>query len=1696
MIAGALEIQLMADMSRLTADMQAAQQLTGAAMGNISTSINQAKATIDAMAAAEKARASLFDRTMTETKRLLEVVKGGATETGKALADLKVNPDAMKVPQEVFDSLKSWKDQVAFAVGAGGAIAVDKAKTLWEDLKGYTEKTLIIWGVAVATGIAAVVLSTVYAAYKSVSFVVGLFTGESYKSASIDVLVKQTDELKASQDALASTLANSGEAIRANKDVMTALGVAYQDDNGKILTTVETLQNAVDTLDMYTEGSARAAAAVALGLGSYDELTKALKKVDDQTAESRQRLNDYNLGIGTESAAAVAAYKAAMKDFNDELQKTSDGFKRAWADQIMPVLTDLAVFLKDGFPAAVDLFRVGMATITSLFYGLKTVVFIVAESVVGSISAMASAIAGVATAAAKALTGDFAGAKEALVTGWENTNTRIGDIGNNIVEQSRHNGDAMRLAFAGDNRADGLPLKAITEGLSGATAQALKLADSYTSNRTALSALQQDFIKLNAAMDDMAAHGQKGTAQYDALEVALMKVGKQIGDVAANVKEEALATDPQIKAYADLIAKINEKIDANNLEATVGRKLTEAETQALEIRKMAEKGTISLTQAEAALTKEKIKALDVAEIAKLVQQSEFKQAQEIALVRQKLNQDGYDQAKILYETEVTINRDRMKSGKETLEQLQFDTQALTMNTAERDLAIAMRSLEKSGIKEGTDAWTTYGEAIKVAVGQRSEVQKGINDFKQLWDSIDKTAQTTFTNIFQGGQNAFTKLRDTLKATLLDLLYQMTVRKWVFDITASVSGATGGAVSAVAQGATSGLGGAFNMASSAFGAATNATALGVYGGMGELSSLGFTEAISSGFTALTSGVTGSVAAGLGTLAGVLGPIGLGIGLLTSLMGNKLSASTSTGSMERVYDASGNITSSKSPFAVGNGAEVVDSIFKQFKGLQDALGATGGAGFGYGSYSGTGNKNPMFRTTGGSYNSGETSLTGANVDLAANRAILSALQNSDMPKSLAKILNSVTVDTASLAQIQAVETAAVNFANGIKAMSAAMDNMPFAQLRNMAFDTAAALVSASGGLQNLSTNLASYHQNFYNAEEQRTQKVSEITLALKNSGLNVTDDQIRKMADDSENGRAKFRAMVEGLGAATEANAPMLAALYAVSGAFAAITPASTAASSAIAAISQTMLNLQANTANLGVSLLRAQGNTAGADWTQRTIDTTGYTAAEAAIYDYNKALQAQIDALTAATAKAAQVAQERTGLMTQYTTLTDTAAQALKRQRDALDESNKGLFDSVQAIKEKQAAEAAATAKATAIAQERTSLQNQLNTLTDTAVQALARQRSALDETNRALFDQIQAEKALQAAAIQAAADAAKALADAKTAGSNALQILSNSINEAKNVSKAAFDAQIVIINAQKSAATEAFNAQKVAINASIQASQATATKLAALSSSLQSTIDGMQVSGTVGIERIAGQQQINAALATARSTGVLPDAESLKQALAAVSKPSDQLFGTFVDYQRDLLLTKNSLNDLNGLTKFQKTAAEQTVTLLQTMLTSGQTQFDDLIKSYDKAAKDAQDQYNAEIARYDATFKLAQDQLAAALGTKLAVMSVAEAIASLKAAIGQIKAVDNHITGIDILERNGTPGDSAFPDTLSKPFSPSTYSSAPQNTASLENLQAAISDLTSQVAQLTVATAKPVTFAADTSVPMVVQIINKQGVLQ
>lgn len=154
----------------------------------------------------------------------------------------------------------------------------------------------------------------------------------------------------------------------------------------------------------------------------------------------------------------------------------------------------------------------------------------------------------------------------------------------------------------------------------------------------------------------------------------------------------------------------------------------------------------------------------------------------------------------------------------------------------------------------------------------------INANKKFWESVDNTAQTAFTNIFEGGKSAFDRLKDALKSGLLDMLYQLTVKKWIISISTSTEGQslTSQLTSSLTGGAGSATGG-----SSLFGTASNLFSIG--------------KTIYQGFSTGIAASMGGQIASLGNLFGsqAVSAFGTGMTLTTSQAASAAGAYTAAG-----------------------------------------------------------------------------------------------------------------------------------------------------------------------------------------------------------------------------------------------------------------------------------------------------------------------------------------------------------------------------------------------------------------------------------------------------------------------------------------------------------------------------------------------------------------------------------------------------------------------------------------------------------------------------------------------------------------------------------------------------------------------------------------------------------------------------------
>lgn len=413
---------------------------SGAAVDDFRTQLLTASTALDRAA---RGMGAGMDRAANEIEASAQRSEVAIQQIGEAANDVK------------FDSLGE-RLSAAFGAAFGSGYAATQA---------YIEKTeqfVVAKGKAIAIGLAITAVSAVagavYAAYKvvsaSINFITGLFTGDSYKSSNIDRLIERNQQqLDAQSEAKKKAMeldVQLTRSMREDGDELDRLGVRYKDANGKLLDHRSYLLNVKAALEQYAEGYDQLKAVEAIGAGSLAEVTAALAGQSQEAIKAKARNDEYLLAIGPQGQAEIARYQRAIKEFNEEMQRTSDGFSHAIADSIMPALTDLAEFFRDGWPFVVRAFRGSIATITSLFYGLQMAAEIGLEVVRGAVQSLAELVIGAGSATIKAFKGDFAGAADDLRRAWDLAGTAVSQAMDQIAKDAEKNRNRMALAFGLD----------------------------------------------------------------------------------------------------------------------------------------------------------------------------------------------------------------------------------------------------------------------------------------------------------------------------------------------------------------------------------------------------------------------------------------------------------------------------------------------------------------------------------------------------------------------------------------------------------------------------------------------------------------------------------------------------------------------------------------------------------------------------------------------------------------------------------------------------------------------------------------------------------------------------------------------------------------------------------------------------------------------------------------------------------------------------------------------------------------------------------------------------------------------------------------------------------------------------------------------------------------------------------------------
>jgi hypothetical protein len=326
--------------------------------------------------------------------------------------------------------------------------------------------------------------------------------------------------------------------------------------------------------------------------------------------------------------------------------------------------------------------------------------------------------------------------------------------------------------------------------------------------------------------------------------------------------------------YDKINRATRERIVLLDAELSKGRELTEFEKYELKAKQDLEQAVKKQTGATRDTVNASLAELEQKEQLVQVQRAEFKEAMAIAQERQRQRNADYEAVQKYTAAEREAVNVRLGAGREMLEQIEFETRLLSMNTTERDVALAMRQLEAKGIKEGTAEWEAYAEAIRKAILDRSAVQQQTDAFKSFWESVDSTGREVFTSLEQGNTDLWKRMRNTAKATFFDWLYEMTLRPFLFKVAVQASGVSPGVARSVG--------------SQVFGGGN-----GMMGGLSPFGGSMFPTDFSLSSVANTLGFT-NVAAGMSGVGGSFAST-VGGGLATDAMGATVLADSAAASI---------------------------------------------------------------------------------------------------------------------------------------------------------------------------------------------------------------------------------------------------------------------------------------------------------------------------------------------------------------------------------------------------------------------------------------------------------------------------------------------------------------------------------------------------------------------------------------------------------------------------------------------------------------------------------------------------------------------------------------------------------------------------------------------------------------------------------
>lgn len=208
---------------------------------------------------------------------------------------------------------------------------------------------------------------------------------------------------------------------------------------------------------------------------------------------------------------------------------------------------------------------------------------------------------------------------------------------------------------------------------------------------------------------------------------------------------------------------------------------------------------------------------------------------------------------------------------------------------------------------------TYSRALKKAEEELSKTTTAHNEFqsnwRSAWSNMEQTGRHAFTQFAAHGTSAMESIGQSLKLAFFDLLYQLTVRKWIINIGTSLEGTLSGVFGGGGGKAGAASGGGLNIFAGGEGMGQSITSMigragsslpgsfgTFFGGMG-----GTAATAARGATTLwgASGLTGAAGMGAGfgsMMSAVAGPLAIAFGL--DAIGRMIGGDKKLGGFEKI------------------------------------------------------------------------------------------------------------------------------------------------------------------------------------------------------------------------------------------------------------------------------------------------------------------------------------------------------------------------------------------------------------------------------------------------------------------------------------------------------------------------------------------------------------------------------------------------------------------------------------------------------------------------------------------------------------------------------------------------------------------------------------------------------------------------------